>query len=70
MTANSDNVTLTTTVDSPIGPLTLTAVDGRLTGLHMAAGARPRAQPWLGRRAARFRRGGQPIGCIFRGGPD
>jgi methylated-DNA-[protein]-cysteine S-methyltransferase len=28
--------TLTTTVDSPIGPLTLTAVDGELTGLHMA----------------------------------
>jgi len=26
---------LTTTVDSPIGPLTLTAVDGVLTGLHM-----------------------------------
>ncbi|HYA67668.1 MAG TPA: methylated-DNA--[protein]-cysteine S-methyltransferase [Acidimicrobiales bacterium] len=26
---------LTTTVDSPIGPLTLTAVDDRLTGLHM-----------------------------------
>jgi methylated-DNA-[protein]-cysteine S-methyltransferase len=26
---------ITTTVDSPIGPLTLTADDGRLTGLHM-----------------------------------
>jgi methylated-DNA-[protein]-cysteine S-methyltransferase len=26
----------TTTVDSPVGPLTLTAVDGYLTGLHMA----------------------------------
>jgi methylated-DNA-[protein]-cysteine S-methyltransferase len=25
----------TTTVDSPVGPLTLTSVDGRLTGLHM-----------------------------------
>lgn len=28
--------TLTTTVPSPVGPLTLTAVGGRLTGLHMA----------------------------------
>jgi methylated-DNA-[protein]-cysteine S-methyltransferase len=27
--------TLTTTVPSPIGPLTLTAIDGRLTGLHL-----------------------------------
>ncbi|MCW2744896.1 MAG: ogt [Mycobacterium sp.] len=25
----------TTTVDSPVGPLTLTSIDGRLTGLHM-----------------------------------
>ena len=35
MTPTFGNVTLTTTVDSPVGPLTLTAVDGRLTGLHM-----------------------------------
>ncbi|MGA3221577.1 MAG: methylated-DNA--[protein]-cysteine S-methyltransferase [Acidimicrobiales bacterium] len=34
-------MTLTTTVDSPIGPLTLTAVDGELTGLHMANAAHP-----------------------------
>jgi methylated-DNA-[protein]-cysteine S-methyltransferase len=34
MTATSP-LTLTTTVDSPVGPLTLTAVDDRLTGLHM-----------------------------------
>ena len=26
---------LTTTVDSPVGPLTLTAADGFLTGVHM-----------------------------------
>ena len=32
---------LTTTIDSPIGPLTLTAVDGELTGLHMANAAHP-----------------------------
>lgn len=35
MTLTSTRPTLTTTVDSPIGPLTLTAVDGQLTGLHM-----------------------------------
>jgi methylated-DNA-[protein]-cysteine S-methyltransferase len=29
-------LTLTTTVESPVGPLTLTAVEGLLTGLHMA----------------------------------
>ncbi len=29
------NTILTTTVDSPIGPLTLTAADGLLTGMHM-----------------------------------
>jgi methylated-DNA-[protein]-cysteine S-methyltransferase len=28
-------VITTTTMESPVGPLTLTAVDGRLTGLHM-----------------------------------
>jgi methylated-DNA-[protein]-cysteine S-methyltransferase len=33
--------TLTTTIGSPIGPLTLTAVDGELTGLHMANAAHP-----------------------------
>ncbi len=32
-------ITLTTTVDSPIGPLTLTSNEGRLTGLHMAGQA-------------------------------
>jgi methylated-DNA-[protein]-cysteine S-methyltransferase len=36
MTATTTSLTLTTTVASPIGPLTLTAVDGELTGLHMA----------------------------------
>lgn len=36
---SADPVTLTTTVDSPVGPLTLTAVEGRLTGLHMAGQA-------------------------------
>jgi methylated-DNA-[protein]-cysteine S-methyltransferase len=34
-TTTSASLTLTTTVDSPIGPLTLTAIDGELTGLHM-----------------------------------
>ncbi len=29
------DITLTTTVDSPVGPLTLTSKAGRLTGLHM-----------------------------------
>jgi methylated-DNA-[protein]-cysteine S-methyltransferase len=29
------NTIFTTTVDSPIGPLTLTAADGLLTGVHM-----------------------------------
>ena len=32
-------VTLTTTVESPVGPLTLTSNEGRLTGLHMAGQA-------------------------------
>ena len=31
--------TRTTTVDSPVGPLTLTSNEGRLTGLHMAGQA-------------------------------
>jgi methylated-DNA-[protein]-cysteine S-methyltransferase len=31
--------TLTTTVESPVGPLTLTSKEGRLTGLHMAGQA-------------------------------
>ncbi len=31
----TSTTTLTTTVDSPIGPLTLTASDGRVTGLRM-----------------------------------
>lgn len=35
MTLTSAPVTLTSTVDSPIGSLTLTSSDGRLTGLHM-----------------------------------
>ena len=41
MTATATDTTLTTTIDSPIGPLTLTSVDGELTGLHMAAPAHP-----------------------------
>ena len=32
-------ITLTTTVESPVGPLTLTSNEGRLTGLHMAGQA-------------------------------
>lgn len=36
---SSPAITLTTTMDSPVGPLTLTAVQGRLTGLHMAGQA-------------------------------
>jgi methylated-DNA-[protein]-cysteine S-methyltransferase len=32
----TSTLTLTVTVDSPVGPLTLTAVEDRLTGLHMA----------------------------------
>jgi methylated-DNA-[protein]-cysteine S-methyltransferase len=38
MTATIDT-TLTTTVDSPVGPLTLTSFGGSLTGVHMAGGA-------------------------------
>jgi len=32
-------ITLTTTVDSPVGPLTLTSNEGRLSGLYMAGQA-------------------------------
>lgn len=35
--------TVTTTLDSPVGVLTLTARDGRLTGLHMSEQAHPPA---------------------------
>ena len=40
------NLTLTTTLDSPIGPLTLTSAGGGLTGLHMQDQRRaPTARP-------------------------
>ncbi len=35
MTTERSARTTTTTMESPVGTLTLTAVDGRLTGLHM-----------------------------------
>ena len=40
--------TLTTTVESPVGKLTLTSVDGKLTGLHMEDQAHrpPRGEQW------------------------
>ncbi|HEX2086268.1 MAG TPA: methylated-DNA--[protein]-cysteine S-methyltransferase, partial [Solirubrobacteraceae bacterium] len=45
----------TGTVDSPIGPLTLTVADGRLTGLRMEAGARDaREEPALRRAVAQL----------------
>jgi methylated-DNA-[protein]-cysteine S-methyltransferase len=46
--------TLTTTVDSPIGPLLLAAVEGRLTTLHMAGSTHGPAdqQGWVPDRAA------------------
>ena len=53
-TARSIDVTLTTTIDSPIGPLTLTSVDGDLTGLQMANAAHPPkgTEMWVPDRAA------------------
>ncbi|MGP8207671.1 MAG: methylated-DNA--[protein]-cysteine S-methyltransferase [Acidimicrobiales bacterium] len=53
-TARSIDVTLTTTIDSPIGPLTLTSVEGDLTGLQMANAAHPPkgTEMWVPDRAA------------------
>lgn len=45
----TSTTTVTTTVDSPIGPLTLTASDGSLTGLHMheQRHAPPKSDTWV-----------------------
>lgn len=60
--------TLTTTVDSPIGPLTLTSVRGRLTGLHMQDQAhRPPANPDWREAASEFRAVTDQLGAYFAG---
>jgi methylated-DNA-[protein]-cysteine S-methyltransferase len=69
MTVSSGNVTLTTTVGSPVGPLTLTAVGGRLTGLHMSAQAHaPERSPGWVEEPQAFGEVASQLAAYFAGG--
>jgi methylated-DNA-[protein]-cysteine S-methyltransferase len=59
---------LATTVDSPVGPLTLTSVEGRLTGLHMLERTHPPkgTENWVEDRAA-FRQVVRQLSAYFAG---
>jgi methylated-DNA-[protein]-cysteine S-methyltransferase len=61
-------ITLTTTVDSPVGPLTLTSNEGRLTGLHMAGQAHsPTDQAGWATDASAFRDITEQLTAYFAG---
>ncbi len=61
-------ITLTTTVDSPVGPLTLTSNEGRLTGLHMVGQAHaPTDRTGWAKDAATFRDIADQLAAYFAG---
>lgn len=62
------DVIYTTTIDSPIGPLTLTAADGYLTGLHMAGAAHGVVhQDYWREDPSHFKAGKAQLSAYFKG---